>query len=108
MKTGKNNLHFSGRKRSYYIEETIQNIKYKYMEAYKMKNSKTILKNIIACLPESLQNNAMDILTCRYLSQHNAIETAAITGLSYNTVCKTLQAVKSVTKGKTPADFMMA
>lgn len=108
MKTGKNNLHFSGRKRSYYIEETIQNIKYKYMEAYKMKNSKTILKNIIACLPEQLQHNAMDILTCRFLSQHNAMETAAIIGLSYDTVCKTLQAVKSVTRGKSPADFMMA
>lgn len=73
-----------------------------------MKNSKTVLKNIIACLPEQLQHNAMDILTCRFLSQHNAIETAEITGLSYDTVCKTLQAVKSATKGKTPADFMMA
>ena len=73
-----------------------------------MKNSKTVLKNIIACLPEPLQHNAMDILTCRYLSMHNAIETAAITGLSYDTVCKTLQAVKSVTRGKSPADFMMA
>lgn len=28
MKTGKNNLHFSGRKRSYYIEATIYNSKY--------------------------------------------------------------------------------
>ena len=73
-----------------------------------MKNTKIILKNIVACLPEPLQHNAMDILTCRYLSMHNAKETAAITGLSYDTVCKTLQAVKSVTRGKSPADFMMA
>lgn len=73
-----------------------------------MKNSKTILKNIVSCLPVELQNDALEILTCRYLALNSAQETACILGLPVVQVVNTMQEVKKACKGKGPADFIKA
>ncbi len=71
-----------------------------------MKNAKIILKNIVLLLPENLQQNAIDILSCRYLAQNTAQETAIILNIPIAQVIETLQAVKQACKGKKPIEFL--
>ena len=71
-----------------------------------MKKAKIILKNIVLLLPENLQQNAIDILSCRYLAQNTAQETAIILNIPVTHVIETLQAVKQACKGKKPIEFL--
>lgn len=71
-----------------------------------MKNSKTILKNVINSLPEKLQPVAMEILTVKILAQNTVYETAEITGYSVSIVIDVLQACKRIGKKYEPSDFL--
>ena len=73
---------------------------------YTMKNSKTILNNVINSLPEKLQPVAMEILTVKILGQNTVYETAEITGYSVSIVIDVLQACKRIGKKYSPSDFL--